>query len=94
MPGDTTTKSQHTNNKRKSGGKKDKFSYSVGTSASAKPNSASHPLVEECSYGEESQQSNTLGNQACLAQPDCQSTSNVNVPLTATVRLSVAGWGP
>lgn len=31
---------------------------------------------------------------SCLAQPDCQSTSNVNVPLTATVRLSVAGWGP
>lgn len=24
----------------------------------------------------------------------CQSTSNVNVPLTATAKLSAAGWGP
>lgn len=28
---------------------------------------------------------------ACLAQPDCQKTSNVNVPLTAAVRLSLVG---
>lgn len=103
MPGDTTKKKANTPATRE----KTQVQLFGETSASAKPNSASHPLLEKKKVHIEKRASKLCIRkpaakscvehfhwEACLAQPDCQSTSNVNVPLTATVRLSVAGWGP
>lgn len=93
MPGDTTKEAN-------TPARKTQLQIFREISAYAKRNSASHPLIENKIHMEKipgklcTRESAARSCVEHFQWEACQSTFNVNVPLTATARLSVAGWGP